>query len=422
MKLAGRQDELEEIAGTVGQAFLGMTVHCARCHDHKFDPISAREYYQFVAALDGIQRGSQKLNQDRGSAAKRRELEPRKVDPVSSGNGQLPTVFTVIAGKPGIMRVHNRGDINFLGEEVAAGGLKAIHGISPSFEIGVDASDAQRRQKLAEWISAPGNSLFHRVAVNRVWHYHFGRGIVDSPNDFGFNGGRPSHPELLDWLAVWFRDNGYSLKKLHRLIVTSSAWQQASKIRNNAARRIDEDNRLLWRQNPRRVDAETFRDSILAISGALNPRMFGPGFRDVRIDRVPPAYYYVAIDPVGAEFNRRTIYRWHVRGQRSALLDTFDCPDPSVTAPKRSVTTTPSQALSQWNHPFILRMSDRLAERVVEEAGSKLADQLKHAWRLVLGRSPDAEELADARELVQQHGLAVLARALFNSNELIWID
>jgi hypothetical protein len=231
---------------------------------------------------------------------------------------------------------------------------------------------------------------------------------------------------LLDWLALWFRENGYSLKKLHRLIVTSATYQQSSSVRANAthtaAEGVDKSNRLLWRQNPRRVDAETLRDSILAIAGALNRQSFGPGYKDVRIDKVPPANYYIAIDPIGAQFNRRTIYRWQVRGQRSALLDTFDCPDPSVTAPTRNVTTTPSQALSQWNHPFVLRMSKRLADRVVKEAGTDVTEQVNHAWGLVLGRAPDHDEAGTASQLVEQHGLALLARILFNSNESIWIE
>lgn len=644
MKMNGRQDGLEEIASTVGQAFLGMTVHCARCHDHKFDPISAKEYYQFIAALDGVRHGTRKLPKsfladpalpkllaqkkklDRewselvgarggkastnanivelkksleanekgvsyqislklaptvwagaaqatatgdgvvvrvvredgeilvsqsfevaawkkganaqkfvthqlryvgdGSGSVRLWLEPfplnsgrfggavddvelrrgddvlfsddfeslkdtnqtgkqahtgstvyhsarsehwahrgvNSIHAVASKKGQMALqlfagtggarvkpqtaaeqklqaeiaeldrsikrlqaeasseIHTVVAREPGTMRVHERGDVNLQGIEVPAGGMSAVRGLGPSFGLRVNAPDAPRRTKLAEWISARENPLFHRVMVNRVWHYHFGQGLVLSPNDLGFNGGQPSHPELLDWLASWFRENDYSLKKLHRLILSSGTWQQASIVDNPEAGQRDRDNRLLWRQNARRVDAETFRDSVLEIAGALNREMYGPGFKDVRIDQVPPAYYYVAIDPVGPEFNRRTIYRWHARGQRSALLDTFDCPDPSVTAPARSVTTTPSQVLSQWNHPFVLRMSKQLEERVKREAKNGIADQVTQAWRLVLGRRPGGEELKQSRALVEEHGLAALARALFNSNEFIWID
>ena len=341
--------------------------------------------------------------------------------------GELATpIFTVRSETSDIMRVHHRGSVRSLGDEVVPGGLQAIRGLSPAFAVDKDASDAKRRKQLAEWMTAPENSLFHRVIVNRIWHYHFGRGIVDSPNDFGFNGGQPSHPELLDWLALWFRENSYSMKALHRLIVTSSTYQQASSIELNGtyelAQEIDKDNRFLWRQNPRRLAGETLRDSMLVMAGALNPKMYGPGYKDVRLDSVPPANYYIAIDPVGHEFNRRTIYRWHIRGQRSALLDTFDCPDPSVTTPMRSVTTTPSQALSQWNHSFVLRMAKRLGERIEEEVGTESSKQVIHAWHLVLGRNPRSSESMSAQRLVEEHGLSLLTRALLNSNESIFID
>jgi hypothetical protein len=212
------------------------------------------------------------------------------------------------------------------------------------------------------------------------------------------------------------------LKTLHRRILTSATWQQASLGENKAAREVDASNRLLWRQNPRRADAETFRDTVLAISGALNPQMFGPGYRDVRVDQVPPTHYYRPIDPIGPEFNRRTLYAWQVRGERSALLETLDCPDPSVTTPVRHTTITPSQTLSQWNHPFILRMADQFAERVGRAAGETTDARVRLAWRLALGRDPDATELSDATALVGRHGLPALARTLFNSSELIWID
>ncbi len=649
MKMAGRQDELEEIAGTVGQAFLGMTIHCARCHDHKFDPISAKEYYQFIAALDGIRHGERRLagprptvNDNQDLRTKRADLHRQLADLVvarggrlsgtanivtskrafdanqkgvtyrlslklaptvwagasqataagdgvivrligadnrvvasrfleaepwgggrnalayrsksfnyvgdgtghlriqvqpyplhagrfggaiddlvlsrgddvifnedfdrlqqtqpagtqadterrvfhsaasevwlhtgintlhaeqraegnlalqlfgGNGSGTVPqpdtdaerklqsrivelerkinavmaqsgmNVYTVVPQRPGVMRVHERGSVEILGDVVAPGGLKAVKGLAPVFDIDPAAPDAPRRLKLADWITARGNPLFHRVAVNRIWHYHFGQGIVNTPNDFGFSGGRPSHPQLLDWLALWFRDQGYSLKKLHKLIVTSATYQQASSVTANPthtiATRIDMGNRLLWRQNARRVEAEVLRDSILTVSGALNTKMYGPGFKDVRIEQVPPAYFYVAIDPIGEPFNRRAIYRWMPRGQRSALLDTFNCPDPSVTAPVRSVTTTPSQVLSQWNHPFVLRMSERLAARVAREAGPHRAKQVEHLWRLVLARRPDRSEAQGSQSLVERHGLGLLARVLFNSNEFIWIE
>ncbi len=395
MKNMARQDELEDLVGTVSQTFLGLTVNCARCHDHKFDPISTEEYYQFVAAFAGVNHGKKKGD---------------------------PSIYSVVSSKPPAMRVHHRGSVMSLGKEVFPNGLRAIKDVEPMLGLGNQSTDYARRMKLADWITNDKNGPFARVIVNRVWHYHFGQGIVDTPSDFGFNGSRPSHPELLEWLAIWFRDNDYSLKKLHKLIVTSSTYQQSSQS-NSRAVKVDAGNRLLWRQNPRRVEAEVLRDSMLEIAGKLNRKQFGPGYRDVKIVKVPPAFYYEPIEPVGAEFDRRTIYRWQVRGQRSALLDTFDCPDPSAKTPKRSVTTTPSQALSQWNHPFVLRVSQQLATRVINELGAKETEkQVSRVWRLVLGRYPTGDEKAKSLRLVEDHGLALLCRVLLNSNEFVLID
>lgn len=166
---------------------------------------------------------------------------------------------------------------------------------------------------------------------------------------------------------------------------------------------------------------------MLEIAGQLNRGLLGPGYRDVEIVQVPPTYYYLPGDPVGSDFNRRTVYRWNVRGQRSALLDTFDCPDPSTKTPTRMVTTTPAQALSQWNDAFVLRMAERLSERILSELlGEGMAVdpelQARRAWRLVLGRSPTADELAKSVRLVRDHGLPLLCRVLFNTNELVLID
>lgn len=403
MKLAGRHDEFEELAGTIGQTFLGLTINCARCHDHKFDPISMREYYSFIATLDGVYHGERKVNIPKKEATDEQ------------------TLYTVISRKPGIMKLYERGDVSQPTHEVKPGGIAALKIPNSDFYHPKVDSDGERRKRLANWITHNNNALFQRVAVNRIWHYHFGKGIVDSPSDFGFNGGRPTHPELLDWLASWFRDNGYSLKKLHKLILLSSTYQQESNQRSEGLR-IDPDNRFLWRQNPRRVEAEVLRDSILAISGQLNPKLFGPGYFDVKIEQVAPAFYYTPIDPIGEEFNRRTLYRWNARGQRSALLDSFDCPDPSTKTPVRMVTTTPSQALSQWNDTFILRMSKKLSQRIKVESGESVESKVLRSWELVLGRFPNPREKEKAISFVQKHELELLCRVLFNSNEFIFVD
>jgi hypothetical protein len=255
-----------------------------------------------------------------------------------------------------------------------------------------------------------------RVIVNRVWHYHFGTGIVATPNDLGRSGGRPSHPELLDWLALRFREDGYSLKRLHRLIVISDTYCQSSAANGDALVK-DSESRLLWRFPPRRIEAEVLRDAMLETAGTLNRKMGGPGFEDVREVAYNAGRYYHSIDPEGPEFERRSIYRFSPRGGRSALLDTFDCPDPSATAPRRSVTTTPLQALSLQNNPFVWRMADRFAQRLGSEA-----DPVSWAWQRALGRRPDETERALGQGIVNEHGLPALCRALFNSSEFLLIE
>ncbi len=328
-------------------------------------------------------------------------------------------VYTVAARNPGTMRVHIRGSVTDYGETVSPGGVASVSGVKSDWSLTPNASDAARRRKLAEWITHENNPLFLRVIVNRVWHYHFGQGLVTTPNDLGFNGGRPSHPELLDWLASWFKKNGQSLKSLHRLIVTSSTYRQSSRLRVEA-RAKDASNRLLWRYSPRRVEAEVLRDSILQIAGNLSTVQGGPGFEDVLIRPNNGTVYYMPTDRAGYPFNRRTVYRFTPRGGRSAVLDTFDCPDPSTKTPRRTITTTPLQALSLLNNSFILRMSKLFAQRL--ESQQTVEEKVRRAWELALGRLPDREEEQLSLALVKKHGLATLCRALFNANELVVIE
>jgi hypothetical protein len=402
MRAIARQDELEDLVGSVGQTFLGLTANCARCHDHKFDPIPQADYYRLASALSGVGHGERWL-----------------AEPVWNHPGEK--AYAVVPQNPGIARLLLRGDVNNPSEVVAPGGLRAVPGVVPDFGLPPDAPDADRRRKLAEWVSSPHNPLFARVIVNRVWHYHFGAGLVDTPNDLGFNGGRPSHPELLDRLAAEFRDNGLSLKKLHRLIVTSAAYRQASSVRKDALA-LDADNRLLWRYRPRRLEGEAVRDSMLAASGLLNPQVGGKGFSDYRERNFNGTAYFDPIDPVGPEFHRRSIYRFVPRGGNQGLLDTFDCPDPAAAAPRRAVTTTPLQALALWNSGFALRAADAFAARVEKEAPGDSAKQIRRAWQLAYQRDPTAEEAKLAAKLVADHGLRPLCRALFNSNEFLTVE
>ncbi len=318
-------------------------------------------------------------------------------------------------------RVLARGDLRQPGEVVSAGGIASIVGITADFGVATDASDAECREALARWVTSPQNSLFARVIANRLWHYHFGVGLVDTPNDFGFNGGRPTHPELLDWLAASLVDGGYSLKRLHRTILLSATYRQAATL-NSLAMKRDADNRLLWRKAPMRLEAEVVRDATLAVAGELNPQRGGPGFADSTQVFRSGTYTYLPGDPEGAEFNRRSIYRTWIRGGRSGLLDAFDCPDPSTTSPRRARTTTPLQALVLLNNSFVLRMADAFSARLEREAGANVDAQIKRAYQLAYGRDPSAEELAAAQAIATDHGLAVVARAIFNSNEFLYVD
>ena len=330
-------------------------------------------------------------------------------------------IYTVTARQPTQMRVHIRGGVTNYGPVVAPGGVAAVPGLPADFQLAANASDKDRRRKLAAWITSPKNALFARVIVNRVWHYHFGQGFITTPSDFGFNGGQPSHPQLLEWLVSRFVEDKYRLKALHRRIVLSSTYRQGSRP-SRAGLAADAGNRLLWRVTPRRVEAEVLRDTILAVSGQLNPQRGGPGFEDVSIIPNNGTNYYEPHDRDDPALHRRTIYRFTPRGGRTALLDTFDCPDPSTAAPTRNVTTTPLQALSLLNNAFVLRMADRMAARVTQQAGDDLPRQVTRAWQLAIQRDPDTRELKLSVDLARRHGLAALCRALFNINDFVIIE
>jgi hypothetical protein len=412
MKKLARQDELEELVGTICQTFLGLTANCARCHDHKFDPIQQVEYYRLAAAVAGVNHGERTepiADERRGQRATGTEDSEQVMYAVTPTDTPEATKFL------------DRGDIDREGEVVVPGGIAAVAGVDANFNLEANAPDSQRRRRLAAWITGENNDLFARVIVNRVWHYHFGNGLVDTPSDFGFNGGRPSHPELIDWLVVQLRASDLKLKSLHRLMVTSSTYRQASSP-NSVAQAIDANNRLLWRMSPRRLEAEVVRDSMLAVAGKLNLAMGGPGFEDVTATENSGTTYYEPVDVDGDAWFRRTVYRFSPRGGRSALLDTFDCPDPSSAIPRRAVTTTPLQALSLLNNVFVLRMSTYFAERVTGRVQGDTALQVNRAWQLAIGREPNEHERQLSVELVDTHGLAELCRGLFNANEFVIID
>jgi hypothetical protein len=286
--------------------------------------------------------------------------------------------------------------------------------------LSVDAVEHERRLALAEWIGSEQHSLTARVMVNRLWQHHFGEGIVRTPSDFGHNGAAPEHPELLDWLATAFTREGWSVKRMHRLICSSAVYRQSS-APNREASAVDADARWLWRFPPRRLEAEVLRDSILRVSGALDGRMGGPGFSVFK----PNDNYVRVYDPkeqFGPAEWRRMVYATKVRMAQDGTFGAFDCPDAGQPQPKRSRSTTAIQALNLFNSEFVAQQAAIFAERVRRETGQgTLPAQVRHGFRLALGREPDPSEAAVSARLVEQHGLEALCRVLLNTSEFAYL-
>ncbi|WP_238602953.1 DUF1553 domain-containing protein [Fimbriiglobus ruber] len=262
--------------------------------------------------------------------------------------------------------------------------------------------------------------------VNRLWHHHFGTGIVDTPSDFGRNGSTPTHPELLDWLASELvtptvgKAKPWSLKHIHRLIVTSTAYRQEGRA-TDAGMKVDASSRLLWRYPPRRLEAEAIRDAILATSGKLDLTMGGPGF-DLFESNTNYVKLYTPKASFGPETFRRMVYWSKPRMHVDDTFGTFDCPDGGQIAPKRTASTTPLQALSLLNSPFTIQQAGFFAARVETEAGNDPAARVRAAFRRTLQRDPSRDEAAAAARLVEKYGLPALCRALFNANEFVFVD
>ena len=278
--------------------------------------------------------------------------------------------------------------------------------------------EGERRVELARWIADPDHPLTARVMVNRVWQGHFGTGLVSSPNDFGNNGMPPSHPALLDWLAGEFIRGAWSVKNLHRLVVTSSTYRQGAAVNDEGLAR-DADNRLLWRYPTRRIEAEAIRDSLLAMSGRLDLKRYGRGY-DLFKQRGGLSGFDPVESPTG-EGLRRMIYAHKVRREPEAVFGAFDCPDAGQGVGQRRESTTPIQALNLFNSRFTLEQAAAFAGRVVREVGDSPTAQVRRAFTLALLREPAPEELAAIVPVVSEHGVAVLARALFNSNEFLFL-
>jgi mono/diheme cytochrome c family protein len=476
-----RAATLDDIVTATGSAFLGLTIHCARCHHHKFDPIPTQDYYRLRAAFEGIHHGRRVLASQAEREEHRNKTEPlqkerqaieaeiaaiqKQIDEAAqreSGNppnsekdasqtsaeslqaqqtklaelrerlqviqqqvAAIPPLRQVWIGnhsQPGApTRVHQGGDPMKPLEEIKPAGLEVLSSIVPTFELGVDAPESERRLALGRWVVSDQNALTARVLANRVWHYHFGTGIVDTPSDFGFLGGKPSHPELLDWLATRLINHQWKLKSLHRDILLSQTYQQSSSIRDEAAN-IDKDARLLWRFPPRRLTGEELRDTLLFVTGKLDLKMGGPGFR-LYLFTQNNVCTYLPLDQHGPETYRRAVYHQNARASVVDLLTDFDQPDNAFSAPRRSTTTSPLQSLTLLNHSFTLDMARALAGRAGEPSDS--GDQarfVESVFQYAIQRSPTANEQAAAVQMLEKHGPLSLCRAMLNLNELLFVE
>jgi hypothetical protein len=327
-------------------------------------------------------------------------------------------------GKPREIRILKRGDILTPGDAAQPAALPMVTGLPAGFDLPEGHAEGERRRALAEWLVDSRQPLTWRSIVNRLWQHHFGRALVDTPNDFGRMGQPPTHPELLDWLAASFRDRGGSLKEIHRLLVTSAVYRQSS-AENEAAAGVDAENRWLWRMNRRRLEAEALRDGALAVSGRLNDSMYGPAFWCFVLEKPEhsPHYQYHKHDPDDPATHRRSIYRFIVRSQPDPFMDTLDCADSSQLVDKRNETLTALQALALLNNPFMILMAEHFAARLERETeGLDLDARIDRAFRVALGRGAEADERQALAAHARRHGLASACRAILNLNEFVFVD
>jgi len=446
-----RADTVDEIIRATGEAFLGLTVGCARCHDHKFDPITQADYYQLYATFAGVYHDDRQVApadklRERTEALASLESQKQKLlasrpDPAVDAaaaqvvDAQVAELDRQAASVPSPPMLHVGrfeqsaapqsiflgGDASRLGDSVVPASPSTLADAATPYTLAADSQEQSRRIALARWLTSTDNPLTPRVLANRIWQHHFGAGIVATPSDFGYMGEKPTHPELLDWLARQLVDGGWRLKPLHRLMVTSQTYRQSSALQDNAAT-IDADARLLWRFPPRRLSAEEIRDAILSLAAQLDERRGGPGFRlyDYTRDNVAT---YTPRETVGPETFRRAVYHQNARAARIDLLTDFDAPDCAFSVARRTLTTTPTQALALLNHNFTMQMANYLAARLESETSpGSLTAQIARGFELAYGRSPDAEEEAAALDLTSRHGLRAFCRALLNSNEFLFLD
>ena len=470
--VAAEFDDLDDMMVTTGASMLGLTLGCARCHDHKFDPISQADYYRFLATFRSVNpygqhktggggRGTGRIARPLATETEVAKWNEQKTLNLNRLRDELKAAKTEAdrnAIQDRVKRLKTDADAPF-GQALAITEdpikptfiLRRGEASSPTAEVQPATPDilgpglpvivppthqpsSGRRLALARWITAKENPLTARVLVNRLWQHHFGRGLVPTPNDFGRTGELPTHPELLDYLAADFISNGFKIKRMHKLIMMSQAYRMSSRADRPNAIRADEPNHFFWRQNPTRIEAEALRDSLLAFSDSLNLKQGGPG-----IFPALPEEVYRSQDSARRgwpesspdEQNRRSVYIFVKRALVPPILETFDCPSTTVPVGSRAVTTVAPQALLLLNDGFVRKQAEKLSERVRKEAGQEPASQVGRAFSIVLQRKPSQTEMQLALDFLHSpsrknttanQALADFCLALLNLNEVIYVD
>ena len=453
--VASSQNEvLTEMTNIVGAAFLGVTVGCARCHDHKFDAFRQSDYYRLQAHFAQTQPNDivmatpeeqaawkakaepiqQELRKLQGQLRRAPETDKAKLEmQLEQLDEQMPAPLSSIysvkddAGKAATIRILFHGD--YL-NPVAKVGVRPLGILLPEETPEAPLDAPKPRLNLANWITDPANPLTARVMVNRIWGYHFGRGLVSTPNDFGRMGARPSNPELLDWLANRFVEGGWKLKPLHRMILLSSAYRQSSVSPiEKVAMEKDAEDALLWKFDHRRLEAEEIRDSMLKLAGRLNTAIGGPSFM-VPIDPElvlmlkRPQYWVATKDK--SQYDRRTLYMIYKRNLRLPFVEVFDAPDTLLSCARRDQSTHAPQALELLNGKTSNELAAVFAERLLKERATP-QERIDYAWRLAAGRLPTAEEKALALKFLAGHAddpakVKEFALAVFNLNAFLYVN
>jgi hypothetical protein len=443
----GHYIDRDDMVSTVMSTFASATVHCARCHDHKFDPITQDDYYSLQAVFAGVDKAERCYDADQDVDRLRRYLstarkDVEKQDPsqaawIKAELGALPPPSLVFAAAadflpdaghtapdgPRGVSILRRGDIHFPIKAASPGALACLTELDARFNLGKSDDESARRARLVAWLIDPRNPLTWRSIVNRAWQHHFGRGLVSTPNDFGRMGALPSHPELLDWLATEFRESGGSLKRLDRLIVTSAAYRQRSSGEPRFAAK-DADNVWLWRQNRRRLDAESVHDAILSLAGRLDQKMGGPSVRQFALRpgvHVTPVVDYTRYSWDSPGSCRRAVYRFVFRTLPDPFYEALDSADASQLTAVRNESNTPLQALELLNNPFVLRQCQPFADRLRSESQA-VDDQVRLAVLAAYGRKPGSEERSLLSQYAARHGLLNLCRVIINSNEFLFVN